>query len=1571
MTRWRSIILTLFLLTCWLAASASQVQAALRVDGTTHTGTLTGDETWTPAGNPHYVDGSITIPAGVTLTLQPGVIVGSYNNYYTDQTGRIFVEGVLNAIGTLDNKIIFTSKDDSAPMQWDGLNVSGGTATLAYAEVRYGGGGGGCRHSYYSPMCVEHAGTLSIDHVDFHHNSPLDSNILSGVVTAFSASDAEQIHLSLTDSSFEDNGVSNLAAGYYPVSLNGPGIQLTLAGNTFANNQVNRILLQNNPMKTQVDLTLPAQTGLDAYVIGGDWTVPTSQTLTLSPGVTLLASHGSWGRGLAMVVEGKLVAQGSADQKITLNAIDPAYGWSGLVISGTTGLAQMSNTQILHGGTPGLVNVYQSNLVVKDGARLELSDSRVANLVTAAANYRDGALMLVNGTAVLTDNTIADNLPAGASAGLYAMRVSGPQSRLEMVNNTFSGNFVNAVLLGSDGLAATINTLRPQTGLLGYDFGTPYADYTYIQQPTGQLTLEAGTHLRGVTGPWGKGIYFEVRGSLNAMGTAEAPVVFDSSIVNAPASWGGIYINGGTAELYQTRIVNGGRGNDYPTPGPFPSLWVAAGGRLSLFDSTIADNRTSGQPDLGVLVDNASASLVRSTFSGLGNPGEADYPLKVSGTDSRLTLRDNTFTGNSSDRAQLASNALTGADFTLIPQDGLSGYELVNTLTVPDGVTMTVSPGVSLYGRSGAGLVVKGRLTAERNSGLPILFTSLSDSSANQWSGVIFDGSSASGSLEDVTLRYGGSILAGGSSYPQGGLVFYNLASDAVQVRRCAISYGYKAGWQIFNSSTLLPTTLDGNRISASSSGPGLRLSGTSQVVLANTAILDNDSGGANLDASGTQLTLLHPTLARNKVYGLRAATGASANLNNAIFARNAVALRAETGGAVTSDTALWDANTVDTAGPGTINILNLINGAAAFDPADGYHLTQYSEATGKGKAAIQADDVDGSIRPQPAGSLPDLGADEFNQATALTLTAEKLALPPVWINRPDASSNPSGVLLQQYWIRFHYGNEGGSVAPLNVSGQDTLPADLAFQGEQHSPQMTFIHNGQQLNWQTTQPLAPQGTVDIQIDTQASNPQAGSVFTNQAVVTAGTTPFNLSASTSVPVFTPLVTWPANGELCPVPDHALSVEGSAQPGATIEIYEGATFKGQSVVDAKGLFKVSYSGSQAGLSALPLRARACASGTCSGFTQINLAMPISFWDPQRSWWEGDPIVGPMAGKHVTFKFRDQDGLASSTSWIIPGVYGFSDTTLHLYACQDAATSKMPTQIWITADAHVYIPIAVDGPMYTYKIGNAHRVDMQATYREDPPPDPPDPNDPPPPPPPGYPPEPEKIRDREVWIDPDGYVFNSTLGFDPLNPTQHVIPGARVTCMVLLPGWGGWVPWPAHLYGGQINPQVVGSNGYFAFFTPPGQYYIQVDGPSGYQSYRSPVVTVVNEIVHVNIPLTPAISGSSPIYTLQSSRAGFSQVELTIPVEAWVRWEIIQSMREDPASLLADIANPLLRLVSSPDPFASDSGWDSGRIYPSQVYTHQFTRPGTYTYTDSNGHTAIIHVVTSTVYIPLIRR
>ena len=53
-------------------------------------------------------------------------------------------------------------------------------------------------------MCVENTGTLSLDDLYFHHNSPVDNATFGGVVTAFSASDAEQIDLSITHSLFEE-----------------------------------------------------------------------------------------------------------------------------------------------------------------------------------------------------------------------------------------------------------------------------------------------------------------------------------------------------------------------------------------------------------------------------------------------------------------------------------------------------------------------------------------------------------------------------------------------------------------------------------------------------------------------------------------------------------------------------------------------------------------------------------------------------------------------------------------------------------------------------------------------------------------------------------------------------------------------------------------------------------------------------------------------------------------------------------------------------------------------------------------------------------------------------------------------------------------------------------------------------------------------------------------------------------------------------------------------------------------------------------------------------------------------
>jgi len=119
------------------------------------TGTLHGSATWTTAGSPYIVDTGYTVASDGTLTIQPGVVVkiGQLN---PSNPGAIIVSGTLNAVGTVNARITFTSlKDDSiggdssgdgptagSPGDWLGVNLFGsGSATFDYSDIRYGGKG--------------------------------------------------------------------------------------------------------------------------------------------------------------------------------------------------------------------------------------------------------------------------------------------------------------------------------------------------------------------------------------------------------------------------------------------------------------------------------------------------------------------------------------------------------------------------------------------------------------------------------------------------------------------------------------------------------------------------------------------------------------------------------------------------------------------------------------------------------------------------------------------------------------------------------------------------------------------------------------------------------------------------------------------------------------------------------------------------------------------------------------------------------------------------------------------------------------------------------------------------------------------------------------------------------------------------------------------------------------------------------------------------------------------------------------------------------------------------------------
>jgi len=95
-------------------------------------GTLAANTTWTAAGGPYRLTSNLVVPAGMTLTIDPGTTVYAA----TGATGfSITVNGTgkISAVGTEDQRIVFT-KEPSATVNWVSLDFINTTveSTLSY-----------------------------------------------------------------------------------------------------------------------------------------------------------------------------------------------------------------------------------------------------------------------------------------------------------------------------------------------------------------------------------------------------------------------------------------------------------------------------------------------------------------------------------------------------------------------------------------------------------------------------------------------------------------------------------------------------------------------------------------------------------------------------------------------------------------------------------------------------------------------------------------------------------------------------------------------------------------------------------------------------------------------------------------------------------------------------------------------------------------------------------------------------------------------------------------------------------------------------------------------------------------------------------------------------------------------------------------------------------------------------------------------------------------------------------------------------------------------------------------------
>ncbi len=120
-------------------------------------GTLTSNTTFTTANANYSLSSDLIVPAGVTLTIQPGVTI------YMPPQRNIRVQGVLNIAGTAAQPVTITGRNGE---RWGGISLEDGSglSTLAHLIIR--GATRGYNPVVYNAALTGHNATLVADFID-------------------------------------------------------------------------------------------------------------------------------------------------------------------------------------------------------------------------------------------------------------------------------------------------------------------------------------------------------------------------------------------------------------------------------------------------------------------------------------------------------------------------------------------------------------------------------------------------------------------------------------------------------------------------------------------------------------------------------------------------------------------------------------------------------------------------------------------------------------------------------------------------------------------------------------------------------------------------------------------------------------------------------------------------------------------------------------------------------------------------------------------------------------------------------------------------------------------------------------------------------------------------------------------------------------------------------------------------------------------------------------------------------------------------------------------------------------
>ena len=761
-----TIILPFFGLISLLSLFTPQVHA-LDVSGPINT-----DTTWTLANSPYIMKDNVGIETGVTLTIEAGVEVIAENDAFMGVSGHLNVMGTPTATTVISNLTsIQIAGSGSASIENAQIIVNGTHPLIRYGIGIYGNSNNTIsitnstiENAVYPILTdADSIHRLRMDDVTFTNNinnkvfisvfgsnnrlresitlksqptleayEIIDGNYLTipdgvtltvdaGVTLLTQGDEYLIVEGNIVANGTETNtvtfsgfpaievrgtGATNINHAHIYVHDTHPHIRYGLGISGDSNNlvEIKNSTIENAvyPILTDVDSIHRLQMDDVTFInnINNKVFISTFNTNDLSKNITLTSQHG---------LEAYEIIDG------TRFAIP-----DGITLTLEANTTLMSNNGIhfeIGGHLQSKGSIADTNIIT-GFTFLDFIDTGSADIDRTHIYVHDTDPTVGYGIFIIEDsnNTVSVSNSFIENAKYPVLTEADGIHRLRMDNVTFANNVQDRVFIftpgGSDTLTANV-ALSPQPNLEGYEIvgGNP------LKVPDGiTLTLDAGSTL--ITD---NEAYIEIGGHLESNG----------SITSSTAITGFAYLD----------FMDTGSGN--------------------INHTQIFVNETNPIVRYGIFIIENSNAIVSISNSAIQN---AIHPV-LTEADSihRLRMDNVTFTNNVNDRVFIftpAGSESLASDVILSLQPGLEGYEFPGdkSLQIPEGVTMSVEPGVSLLISESGKLEVYGRLEAKGAPLNPVTFTSAEDSATGQWQGITVHGGEVN--LQNAEIRYGISNLS-------------------------------------------------------------------------------------------------------------------------------------------------------------------------------------------------------------------------------------------------------------------------------------------------------------------------------------------------------------------------------------------------------------------------------------------------------------------------------------------------------------------------------------------------------------------------------------------------------------------------------------------------------------------------------------------------------------------------------------------------------------------------------------------------------------------------------------------